>query len=144
MMLSSAMQSRSMLANVCMRGQMHDFCLLRVHMHIHTSSLIFHHLYFFPSHPSFRPSLAQADMSNFLIRLGYDVVAYNVSATAPLAKQHRCQIKACPAEGADTADKSSKKRSTVTAALRLDGKASFQQVRQLVPSLLFTVSQVSF
>ena len=33
----------------------------------------------------------QAEMANFLIRLGYDAVAYNVSAAAPLAKQHRAQ-----------------------------------------------------
>jgi len=31
----------------------------------------------------------QAEMGNFLIRLGYDAVAYNVSATAPLSQHHR-------------------------------------------------------
>ena len=31
-------------------------------------------------------------MANFLIRLGYDAVAYNVSASAPLTQQHRCNV----------------------------------------------------
>jgi hypothetical protein len=29
-------------------------------------------------------------MSNFLIKLGYDAVAYNFMATPPLDKKHRC------------------------------------------------------
>ena len=40
----------------------------------------------------------QAEMGNFLIRLGYDAVAYNVSATAPLSPQHRC-VQRCPPLG---------------------------------------------
>jgi hypothetical protein len=38
----------------------------------------------------------QAEMGNFLIRLGYDAVAYNVSATAPLSQHHRCVQRCAP------------------------------------------------
>ncbi len=34
----------------------------------------------------------QANMSNFLIKLGYDCVAYNFVATAPLEKKHRFEV----------------------------------------------------
>ena len=32
---------------------------------------------------------AQGNMSNFLIKLGFDAVAYNFMATPPLDKKHR-------------------------------------------------------
>ncbi len=75
----------------------------------------------------------QADLGNFLLRLGYDAVAYNISAVAPLAKQHRCQIKTCPVEGGGTEGGCSRQApsSAARAALRLDGKAAFQQLTRL-------------
>lgn len=74
----------------------------------------------------------QAELGNFLIRLGYDAVAYNISASAPLVKQHRCQIKPCPVGGdGETGAADKRPPSPARAALRLDGKAAFQQVTRL-------------
>jgi ribonuclease P/MRP protein subunit RPP1 len=73
----------------------------------------------------------QAEMANFLIRLGYDAVAYNVSAAAPLAKQHRCQIKACPTEHAGAPAAPDRKKRPAPAALRIDTKPAFQQLTRL-------------
>jgi hypothetical protein len=33
------------------------------------------------------------EMARFLAKLGYEACAFNVSATAPLGRQHRCQLK---------------------------------------------------
>jgi hypothetical protein len=35
-------------------------------------------------------TLAQVEMARFLVKLGYDACAFNVTAIAPLGRQHRC------------------------------------------------------
>jgi len=96
--------------------------------------------------PSFESSLLCLPSPCPTSRYGLGMTWWPAIYWQLLPSPSRCQIKACPAEGADTADKSSKTRSTVTASLRLDCKASFQQVRRLVRrlfSLMHTFLQLT-